>query len=294
MPIKIKILILGGTGMLCSQVCKYFYNKKKYATICVVRSRKKFNLLNSSGKKKIKATFLDLQSLKKTKKMILKLQPDYLINCVGMVKQIMNKQNKKETFFLNTKLPKVLSDLAKSENFKFIHFSTDCVFSGKRGHYRENDVSDYKDYYGKTKYLGENDSINTINLRTSIIGHELNTKIGLLEWFLSSKKKVFGFKNAIFSGLTTLEIAKILDKHIINKNVIKFGTFHISSKPINKYNLLKMISKIYKKDILIVPNYNIKCNRALNSSKFKKITGYNRKNWNEMLIELRKNYLGNI
>ena len=255
MPIKTKILILGATGMLGSQVCKYFYNKKKYATICVVRSRKKFNLLNSPGKKKIKAAFLDLQSLKKTKKMILKLQPDYLINCVGMVKQIMNKQNKKETFFLNTKLPKVLSDLAKSENFKFIHFSTDCVFSGKRGHYRENDVSDCKDYYGKTKYLGENDSINTINLRTSIIGHELNTKIGLLEWFLSSKKKVFGFKNAIFSGLTTLEIAKILEKHIINKNVIKFGTFHISSKPINKYNLLKMISKIYKKDILIVPNY---------------------------------------
>ena len=226
--------------------------------------------------------------------MILKLQPDYLINCVGMVKQIMNKQNKKETFFLNTKLPKVLNDLAKSENFKFIHFSTDCVFSGKRGHYRENDVSDCKDYYGKTKYLGESDSINTINLRTSIIGHELNTKIGLLEWFLSSKKKVFGFKNAIFSGLTTLEIAKILEKHIINKNVIKFGTFHISSKPINKYNLLKMISKIYKKDILIVPNYNIKCNRALNSSKFNKITGYNSKNWKEMLIELRKNYLGNI
>ena len=136
MPIKIKILILGGTGMLGSQVCKYFYNKKKYATICVVRSRKKFNLFNSPRKKKIKAIFLDLQSLKKTKKMILKLQPDYLINCVGMVKQIMNKQNKKETFFLNTKLPKVLSDLAKSENFKFIHFSTDCVFSGKRGHYR--------------------------------------------------------------------------------------------------------------------------------------------------------------
>ena len=294
MPIKTKILILGATGMLGSQVCKYFYNKKKYATICVARSRKKFTLLNSTGKKKIKATFLDLQSLKKTKKMILKLQPDYLINCVGMVKQIMNKQNKKETFFLNTKLPKVLNDLAKSENFKFIHFSTDCVFSGKRGHYRENDVSDCKDYYGKTKYLGENDSINTINLRTSIIGHELNTKIGLLEWFLLSKKKVFGFKNAIFSGLTTLEIAKILEKHIINKNVIKFGTFHISSKPINKYNLLKMISKIYKKDILIVPNYNIKCNRALNSSKFKKITGYNRKNWKEMLIELRKNYLGNI
>ena len=294
MPIKTKILILGATGMLGSQVCKYFYNKKKYATICVARSRKKFTLLNSTGKKKIKATFLDLQSLKKTKKMILKLQPDYLINCVGMVKQIMNKQNKKETFFLNTKLPKVLNDLAKSENFKFIHFSTDCVFSGKRGHYRENDVSDCKDYYGKTKYLGENDSINTINLRTSIIGHELNTKIGLLEWFLSSKKKVFGFKNAIFSGLTTLEIAKILDKHIINKNVIKFGTFHISSKPINKYNLLKMISKIYKKNILIVPNYSIKCNRALNSSKFKKITGYNRKNWKEMLIELRKNYLGNI
>ena len=294
MPIKTKILILGATGMLGSQVCKYFYNKKKYATICVARSRKKFTLLNSTGKKKIKATFLDLQSLKKTKKMILKLQPDYLINCVGMVKQIMNKQNKKETFFLNTKLPKVLSDLAKSENFKFIHFSTDCVFSGKRGHYRENDVSDYKDYYGKTKYLGENDSINTINLRTSIIGHELNTKIGLLEWFLLSKKKVFGFKNAIFSGLTTLEIAKILEKHIINKNVIKFGTFHISSKPINKYNLLKMISKIYKKNILIVPNYSIKCNRALNSSKFKKITGYNRKNWKEMLIELRKNYLGNI
>ena len=204
------------------------------------------------------------------------------------------KPFKKETLFLNTKLPNALSDLAKSVNFKFIHFSTDCVFSGKKGNYTEKDISDCVDYYGKTKYLGENNSINTINLRTSIIGHELNTKIGLLEWFLSSKKKVFGFKKAIFSGLTTLEIAKIVEKHIINKNVIKYGTFHISSKPISKYDLLKMISKIYKKNILITPNYNIKCNRALNSNKFRKVTGYDRKNWKEMLVELRKNYLSNI
>ena len=283
-------MIIGSTGMLGSQITKYLSETERYDIFCIIRNKKKFNLLKIK-KNRLNVILCNLVNTKKLENLIKKNQPDYLINCVGMVKQIMNSNNKKLTYFLNVTIPKKLSKLALNQNFKLIHFSTDCVFSGSKGNYSEKNKPDCIDFYGITKLKGEVKSKNTINLRTSIIGHELNTKIGLLEWFMHSKKKVYGFKSAIFYGLTTLEIAKFLDLYIIKKNIVKYGLFHLSSKPINKFNLLKIISKIYKKKILITPENSIKCDRSLNSSKLKKIVKYKSKSWQKMLIELKDEYL---
>jgi len=288
--LKKNIMIIGSTGMLGSQITSYFCKIKDYNIICVIKNKKKFSLLKIKHDK-LNVKVCNLVDIKKLEKLVKKNKLDYLINCVGMVKQIMNSDNRKLTYFLNVTIPKKLSKLASSQNFKLIHFSTDCVFSGTKGNYSEKNKPDCKDFYGITKLKGEVKSNNTINLRTSIIGHELNTKIGLLEWFLDSKKKVYGFKNTIFSGLTTLEIAKFLDTYIIRKNKIKSGLFHLSSKPINKFSLLKIISKIYNKNILITPENSIKCDRSLNSSKLKKIVKYKSKSWQKMLIELKHEYL---
>ena len=285
--LKQKIVIIGSTGMLGSQITRYFYKTNKYHLTCIVRDEKKFHLLKLKKNNFLSLNICDLNNFKDLQKIIQTIQPDYIINCVGMVKQIMNSKNKKLTYFLNVTIPKKLSKLVKNEKTKFIHFSTDCVFSGAKGYYSERSKPDCKDFYGITKLKGEIKSNNTINLRTSIIGHELNTKIGLLEWFMSSKKKVYGFKNSIFSGLTTLEIAKFLDHYIIRKKLIKSGLFHLSANPINKFKLLNMISTIYKKKILIIPKNNVKCDRSLNSNKLKKIVKYKSKNWNKMLTELR-------
>jgi dTDP-4-dehydrorhamnose reductase len=288
--LKKKIMIIGSTGMLGSQITRYFYKTKKYNIICIIRNKKKFNLLKIKNDK-LNIIICNLVNIKKLEKLIKKNKPDYLINCVGMVKQIMNSSNRKLTYFLNVIIPKRLSKLALSQNFKLIHFSTDCVFSGTKGNYSEKNKPDCKDFYGITKLKGEVKSNNTINLRTSIIGHELNTKVGLLEWFMDSKKKVYGFKKAVFSGLTTLEIAKFLDVYIIKKDTIKSGLFHLSSKPINKFSLLKLISKIYNKNILITPETSNKCDRSLNSNKLKRIVKYKSKSWQKMLIELKHEYL---
>ena len=288
-----KIIILGATGMLGSQITRFFYNTNNYHILCIIRDKKKFNLLNLNSNKFLNVICESLNDTKNIEKTIKKFKPDYLINCVGMVKQIMNSKNKRLTYFVNVIIPKTLSKFALNQNFKLIHFSTDCIFSGNKGNYKENNKPDCTDYYGITKLKGEIKSKNTINLRTSIIGHELNTKIGLLEWFMSSTKKVYGFKNSIFSGLTTLEISKFLDSYIISKNSIKSGIFHLSSNPINKFDLLKMISKIYNKKIAIIPKNNVKCDRSLNSNKLKKAINYKKKSWNKMLIELRHEYLQN-
>jgi dTDP-4-dehydrorhamnose reductase len=151
--------------------------------------------------------------------------------------------------------------------------------------YKETDIPDAVDNYGISKYLGEPYGKKSLCVRTSIIGHELQTKHSLLNWFLDQKKSVKGYKNAIFSGLTTLEIAKVLDKFIIpNKNLE--GLYHLSGKTISKYDLLNLIKKVYKLNIKININRNVKINRSLNSNSLQQSTGYKPNSWNKIIKEM--------
>ena len=223
----------------------------------------------------------------KIEKIITKVKPNYVINCIGITKHIKNSNNK----LLNIDLPKFLSAKVKKYNFKFIHITTDCVFDGKQGNYFEKSKTNANDKYGTSKALADKflyKKKQTIILRTSTIGREIKSKNGLLEWFLSCKKSCYGFKNAYFSGLTTLELSKIMHRFIVKEKKLTEGIYNISGPKIDKNSLLNIIKKIYNKKILIKPDYKLKIDRSLNSRKFVKISKYRKKSWKKMILEYKK------
>ena len=269
---RIKILILGISGMLGHQVYKYLNNEK----ICK---------LSGVGKKD--GFFdIDVNNFSELKKILKKLKPNIVINCIGKLKN--TNSSVEDIYRTNSLLPKFLEMNSHIMKFKIIHISTDCVFLGTKGSYKEKDFCDAKDHYGISKILGEIKSQNVVNIRTSIIGFETKKrKRGLLEWFFSQKRKIQGYSSAFFSGLTTLELSEILYKYFIkNKKIFNYflgSVVHISGPKISKFSLLKLISKIFNKKIKIIKSKKIKINRTLNSQKFQKYSGYNKKSWKLML-----------
>lgn len=286
---KFRILIIGSNGMLGHMLFSYFASQEGFETIGIARKYingfiNKNNIINEEN-----FTNPDIIN-----SLIEKLKPNLVINCVGMIKQNPNITNIEESFYLNSFFPKILSQICRIKKIRFLTFSTDCVFSGKKGFYKEDDLVDIQDVYGQSKYLGEvNDCDNTITLRTSIIGKELNTKRGLLEWLISeskSSKKVYGFKNVIFSGFPTIEVARIIHRYIIPNNELK-GIYHLSSDPIDKFSLLNLIKRIYSLDITILEEYDNVIDRSLDSTKFRSETGFIPHNWEHLIQSMYENNL---
>ena len=280
----IKLLILGPTGLLGNTLLEYFSRQNNFKCFGLVR--RTLDIVKLKKIQNIKLYKIDYKNQNSIKKIFNKINPNLIINCVGVVKQRAHKNRISEIIKTNSYLPHNLVELSSlKKNVRFIHFSTDCVFSGKRGKYKEIDFPDAQDIYGRSKLLGELTYPRTLTLRTSIIGHELKTKYSLLDWFLDQKKTITGYKNAIFSGLTSLEIAKILHKHIIpHKNLS--GVYHLSGKIINKHDLLKLIKRIYKKDIKIMLDRKVKINRSLNSNNLQNQISYKPRNWNKLIQEM--------
>ena len=214
-----------------------------------------------------------------TYKIIKKINPDIIINCIGVIKPHINENSPSSiinAFQINSMLPvNLLKNFPKS---KIIHFNTDCVFSGKTGNYYENHKKDCNDIYGISKSLGEVSSNRIMNLRCSIIGEEKNTKLSLLSWFLNSKgNNINGFINHYWNGLTTNALAKIVNG-IILKKYFKKGLFNIVPKnSVTKYQLLKIFNKKFfgdKKNILPIKN-KFKVNRVLSTNNL----NFNKKLW---------------
>jgi dTDP-4-dehydrorhamnose reductase len=215
-------------------------------------------------------------------------QPDWVINCVGVIKQVTGGQDPRTCIDINAHLPHRLSDLCRQWGARLLHFSTDCVFSGARGHYQETDFADADDVYGRTKFLGELDAPHTVTLRTSIIGHELGGKaIGLLGWLLAQKEQVSGFRRAIFSGLPTTVLAQAIADHIL-QNPRLSGLFHVSAPPIDKYSLLQIINDSYGLELDIVPQDIPVIDRSLNGSKFEQATGFRAEPWPALVQQMHK------
>lgn len=280
---KKKILILGSAGMLGYQLYNLL-KKKNYEVKGVCRKSKSTSYKFIRSKK---FANIDLQNFNHLEKYVEYFSPDFVINCAGIIKQKYNKNEKNKIFLINSSLPNFLGILSKKYSFKFIHISTDCVFDGKKGNYTEKEIPNSLDDYGFSKSLGEVNLQNCITLRTSIIGHELSQKNGLLEWFLN-QKKVSGFKNAFFSGLTTLELSKIINKLL--KVKFKYGIYNVASKKINKYELLMLINKIYDKGIKIVPSTKLKIDRSLIGQKFKNVYKIEINSWEKMIRDMNIYY----
>ena len=279
------ILILGISGMLGNILFKYLTSLKRHEVFGTIRNLEDKKFFTNIDNKKI--NILDnINKFENISNLFKKIKPDLVINCIGVIKQKKEILIPSETIKVNSLFPHQVNQVCSDFNVRFIQFSTDCVFSGSRGNYIEDDIPDCSDFYGRSKLLGEiNHSPNSITLRTSIIGTELKGNASLLDWFLSQSNQVLGYKNAIFSGFTTLEISKIINNVIIPNPKLS-GIYHLASEPINKFSLLSIVKKIFKKRILIIPDYNLSINRSLNSEKFYLQTKYIAPSWMEMIADL--------
>jgi dTDP-4-dehydrorhamnose reductase len=190
-----------------------------------------------------------------------------------------------ENLEVNALFPQQLAYLAAELGARLIHFSTDCVFSGGKGNYTETDFPDAGDLYGQTKLLGETHHAHTLTLRTSIIGRELSRKASLVEWFLAQRGTVQGYTRAIYAGFTTLEMARIVERLIIQQQQAS-GVWHVSSDRISKYDLLCLMRKYFKLDTEIVPSASFACDRSLLSDRFRSAFGYSPPSWDKMVEEL--------
>lgn len=278
-----KILVLGGTGMLGHQLFKWGL-QNGFDMETIVRN-KKLLMENTSPSFENRIHVIDdVKNINGLAKVIEGIKPDFLINCIGIVKQSPLTYNYTETIAINALLPHQLEGLGSRLGFKLIHISTDCVFDGQKGMYKETDFSNATDLYGKSKYLGEINYGSGLTIRTSIIGHEITpTTFGLIDWFLAQEGKAKGFTKAIFSGLTTLELSRVILKHIIPSN-LESGLYQVAAKPINKYDLLSLTARIYKKQIEITPSDELVIDRSLDGSRFAALTAYQIPTW-EILIQ---------
>jgi dTDP-4-dehydrorhamnose reductase len=285
-----KILILGGTGMLGFQLLKTSSNYD-YQFFTVVRN--KLILVEKLPDFPSENIFQidDILNFPELEKIIFKIKPNFIVNAIGIVKQAVDNGNYVKNIEINSLLPHKLAEFLQLIDGRLIHISTDCVFDGIKGNYSLNDHSNAIDIYGKSKFLGEISYGRNVTLRTSIIGHELSqNKMGLLDWFLTQNESVFGYINAIFSGVTTLELSHIIYGVIINSKIEHNGIFQVATLPINKLELLTKFRKIYNKNIEIISSGDLKINRSLNGNLFNEKFKYNPPNWETMLKELKADW----
>lgn len=278
-----RILILGGDGMLGHQLLKAW--QQRHEVRCTLRqdlpAYANFGLFSAANS----YTGIDVRSLERLTEVMADFHPEAVVNCVGIVKQRPTAKESIPSLEINALLPHRLAVLCNGIGARLIHMSTDCIFSGKKGNYQENDPSDAEDLYGKTKYLGEVQDENCLTLRTSIIGPELTRKKSLLEWFLAQPGPVKGFRNAIFSGFTTLEMSRIIE-NILIEHPAASGVYQASSEPINKHELLLLFREKLGHPIEIVPNDSFYCDRSLDSSRFRRSFNYAPPSWESMIEEL--------
>jgi dTDP-4-dehydrorhamnose reductase len=285
----VRILILGASGMLGNAVYRFFSACEKYITYGTSRSPSLAQAL-PEGLRQNLIQDLNAEDESSLRQLLSRIQPDVVVNCVGLVKQLAEANDAIAAIKINALLPHQLARYCKHVNARLIHVSTDCVFSGQRGSYTEHDMPDAQDLYGRSKLLGEVDYDNAITLRTSIIGHEINSQHGLVDWFLSQKGQVKGYRKAIFSGLPTVELARVIRDFVV-PNPALHGTYHVSASPINKYELLQLVARAYKLSVSVTPDDQVTVDRSLDSSHFKTATGYQPAPWPQLIDLMRSHYV---
>lgn len=267
-----KVLILGGTGMLGHMLYNYL-NKSN-----------NFQLFNLCYKVKLNddSVLCDATNQEETSNIIQKIAPDIIVNCIGVL-IIGSNKNIQRAIYLNAYFPHWLKDLCDTFHIKLIHISTDCVFDGNTGRYDEESQPNALDLYGKTKSLGEFNSKEHLCIRTSIIGPELKTMgEGLLHWLFQQKGEIYGYKNVLWSGVTTLELAKVI-AYSIHHNID--GLWNVTNgRPISKYDLLKkLINSFSLNNITLKENSEKRANKSLISTRNIK---YQVPDYGEMLHDL--------
>lgn len=281
---KTKILILGASGMLGNALLRYFSMNSKFQVFAAVRSdRSAFNI---DGKKKYRLfENIDARNHRDLIRVFDEAQPHVVVNCAGIVKQLPEACDPLLSIELNSLLPHRLAQICASKSSRLVQISTDCVFSGAGGGYVEADVADASDFYGRSKLLGEVDYPHAITLRTSIIGHELIGARSLINWFLAQEGRVRGFTKAIFSGLPTIELSRVIEAYVLPNSHLS-GLYHLSVDPISKYDLLTIVRDVYEKEIDIIADESLVIDRSLDSTRFRQATGFSPKPWPSLIRDM--------
>jgi dTDP-4-dehydrorhamnose reductase len=281
------ILILGGAGMLGHKLFQHL-GKRNPGTYCTIRNSiddpllRNVELFHGGGV----IENCDATDFGALGRLLLENKPRVVINCVGILKQRADAKRAIPSILVNALLPHELAEFCGRWGGKLIHFSTDCVFSGKCGNYDEEDLPDAGDLYGKTKALGEVTTGKALTLRTSIIGRELTHSESLLEWFLEQNhSRVSGYTRAMYSGVTTNYMAKIV-ANLIEDHPSLCGLYQVTSPTISKFDLLCLLRDAYKLDVEINPDPEFFCDRSMKGDKFAKATGHVCPPWPELVAEL--------
>jgi len=283
-----RTLILGASGMLGNAVFRAFHGRQGQEVKATVRSGSSVKHFTPEQQTDI-ITNVDVLDNDALVSLLTQTRPDVIINCVGLIKQLSSAKDPLVALPLNALFPHKLARLASLSRTRLVHISTDCVFSGATGHYTEDSIADATDLYGVSKHLGEVVTYdNAVTLRTSIIGRELTSNNSLVDWFLSQEGEVKGYDKAIFSGLPTCELADVI-RDVVLPNPALTGLYHVSARPISKYELLRLIAAEYGRDTAIVRDDKVAIDRSLDSSRFSKATGYVAAEWPVLIKRMHDN-----
>jgi dTDP-4-dehydrorhamnose reductase len=283
-----KVLILGVSGMLGHSSYRLFASSPGFDVIGTARVLTGLESLPRGDGARIVAG-IDISDFDRLVRLFAEERPNVVVNCVGVIKQLAASKDPLASIAINALLPHRLAQLCAAVNARLIQISTDCVFNGRKGNYRESDYPDAEDLYGRTKLLGEVDYPNAITLRTSIIGHEIGSTVSLIDWFLSQPgPTVHGYRKAIYTGLPTVELARVVRDVVIPRPELR-GLWHLSSDSINKYDLLQLVAKTYGKTIEILPDDSVNIDRSLDGTRFRNATGYVAAPWGELVKLMHAN-----
>ncbi|GIL08622.1 MAG: NAD(P)-dependent oxidoreductase [Chloroflexota bacterium] len=278
------LLIIGGAGMLGHRLLADL--SAAYPTWATVRGRPD-TLAALPGVDPARIlSGVDALRFESVARAVAIARPAVVINCVGLIKQRADASDPLLAIDINARFPHQLAALCAAAGARLIHISTDCVFDGRQGLYREDDPVSAQDVYGRTKALGEvTDQPGALTLRTSLIGRELGTRYGLLEWFLAQPGPVTGYTRAVFSGFPTGEVAAILRDYVLPRPDLH-GLYHLAAAPISKYDLLALFNAAYRRAVEIIPTEQVVIDRSLDGSRFNAATGFAPKPWDAMVAAL--------
>ncbi len=279
-----RVLILGASGMLGHKLAQIL--SRRYEVCASLRNARSYLREHPALAACRAVGGVSARSLDDLIGLMGEVRPDAVVNCIGIVKQVAAAEDPLVAVPVNALFPHRLSRLCQAVGCRLIHLSTDCVFSGRRGNYTEDDVPDPLDLYGRSKLLGEVSGPGSVTLRTSIIGPELRNYTGLLEWFISQRGgTVNGYSKAIYSGFPTGVLAELIGD-ILESHADLSGVWHVSSEPISKYELLRLIDRTFDLGITIRRDTSFTCDRSLDSSRFKAATGFTPPTWADMIDQM--------
>ncbi len=285
-----KVLILGATGMLGHALFTLLSEREGLEAHGTVRRREGLSRRFPPDLLAKVHDHVDVDDFDSVLRALDEAAPEVVVNAIGVIKQLPEAQDPVVAISINALFPHRLAQACRAAGARLVHVSTDCVFSGEKGGYAEDDIPDAPDLYGRTKLLGEVTGPGCVTLRTSIIGHELHGRIGLVEWFLSQEEKVQGFANALFSGFPTVEFARIVAERVIPNEGLT-GLYHVSSSPISKYDLLRLVAKRYGKRIEVERHEEFRCNRSLDSTRFRRAAGYEPPPWPDLVEAMHRHFV---